>query len=248
MLIHKDDLSLQIMSVIRVNHDGGRFSVAARPYAALSIRLFGRGNFEVGGEHLSSEAGDILFIPANTPYEAEYTVTEMIVVHLTGCNYYTPEVISAKNPSVAESHFEKMLTAWEEKRSVNYVKSKIYALLDALARENSTAPEGHALTRCIEYMDAHFSECGVNIDSICRATYVCRSTMQRQFKSRLGTSPQQYLTRLRLEHALTLLAVERLPVSDAARASGFSDEKYFSRAFKRRYGFSPSEARRSMML
>lgn len=67
------------------------------------------------------------------------------------------------------------------------------------------------------------------------------SSLQRAFNKYLRVSPEQYLIRLRMNHALNLLTMNELSVKEIAFACGFTDEKYFSRAFKKKYGYSPSQ-------
>ncbi|MBD8042629.1 helix-turn-helix domain-containing protein [Arthrobacter sp. Sa2BUA2] len=55
-----------------------------------------------------------------------------------------------------------------------------------------------------------------------------------------GTSPAAEIRRARLEHARTLLA-QGSAVQTACLASGFQDPGTFSRAFRQRYGVSPSQ-------
>jgi AraC-like DNA-binding protein len=43
-----------------------------------------------------------------------------------------------------------------------------------------------------------------------------------------------------MNRALSLLAQGTLSVGEISDACGFSDEKYFSRAFKKVYGYPPS--------
>ncbi|OGV34354.1 MAG: hypothetical protein A2020_04725 [Lentisphaerae bacterium GWF2_45_14] len=64
--------------------------------------------------------------------------------------------------------------------------------------------------------------------------------VERIFKSCFGVSPLAYLNRLRIERAKGLLSTGRYAVSDAALASGFNDNAYFSRAFRKHTGISPS--------
>lgn len=65
--------------------------------------------------------------------------------------------------------------------------------------------------------------------------------LERVFKSSFGLSPLAYLNRLRIERAKSLMASGRYTVADAASAAGFNDAAYFSRAFRKHSGFSPSE-------
>ena len=249
MLTGFDHLTFQILYAFRTRHSDGFFRVPARAYAALSFRLSGTGRFWADGRELTVQCGDILYIPANMPYEVEYSSTEMIVVHLTDCNYPHAEVITPRSPLVLQAAFEELLSKWDERHAPFLAKSQIYALLDLLATEQRLAPdqtEQALLSRCIDYMKEHFSNASINVANVCNATYVCRSTLQRAFHKHLGTSPGQYLSNLRLNHAMHLLG-QGSNVKEAALASGFADEKYFSRVFKTTYGFPPSQIRKESL-
>ena len=58
----------------------------------------------------------------------------------------------------------------------------------------------------------------------------------------------QYTIKRRMGKAIRLLSKNRLSVKEIAGLCGFSDEKYFSRAFKRMYGYPPSKLREGIIL
>jgi AraC family transcriptional regulator, arabinose operon regulatory protein len=60
-----------------------------------------------------------------------------------------------------------------------------------------------------------------------------------------GFSPIDFVIRLRIQHAATLLATSTMPIADIAPECGFDDPYYFSRSFSRVMGFSPREYRQS---
>ena len=66
------------------------------------------------------------------------------------------------------------------------------------------------------------------------------------FKKRYHCTPIQYLTKLRLAFACNLLEVygETMKINEVAYASGFNDELYFSRCFKKHIGKTPKEYRK----
>ena len=92
MIYNFDNLTFQILTIDRFNHHEGLFNVKARPYSALSLRLAGTGDFKIGGKSYNTKPGDILFLPADTPYEVEYSVSESIVANLENCNYSEAEI------------------------------------------------------------------------------------------------------------------------------------------------------------
>jgi AraC-like DNA-binding protein len=65
--------------------------------------------------------------------------------------------------------------------------------------------------------------------------YVCR-----QFKKAFGVTPKSYVARVRLERARALLTTAGFSVKQVAYDMGYSDPAAFSRAYKQRYGVSPS--------
>ena len=61
----------------------------------------------------------------------------------------------------------------------------------------------------------------------------------RIFREGVGVPPVEYINRVRLHHALALLAETNLPVSEVAGRSGFFSMQYFYRIFRETLGNSP---------
>lgn len=59
------------------------------------------------------------------------------------------------------------------------------------------------------------------------------------FRKQTGMTVTQYLNRMRIELAKRLLINENVSIKEAAYSSGFQDEKYFMRIFKRQEGMTP---------
>ena len=243
MIYNYEQLSFQILTIDRFFHKEGVFDVKARPYAALSLRTKGTGTFTIRGKRFITTPGDVIFIPADTPYEVEYSVSESIVANLHLCNYAEAESFDFDEHSETSLLFEKMLDEWNGRHSVNRAKADIYDILEAIERCKENALENVAFSACLHYIKTHFCDSALDIGRVCEAGFLSTSSLQRAFLQHFGTSPMQYVIKLRMEKALGLLAENRLSVKEIALLCGFSDEKYFSRAFRQKYGYPPTRLR-----
>lgn len=74
------------------------------------------------------------------------------------------------------------------------------------------------------------------------AEKACLSERQltRLFKSHLGSSPSQYVRKLRLERARDLLSQSQASLTNVATKVGFNNYDSFRRAFSQYFGVSPS--------
>ena len=248
MIYNFDDLSFQILTIDRFIHREGVFDVKERPYAAISYRVSGVGEFEIMNRRFVTSPGDIIFIPANASYRVKYTASESIVVHLTDCNYSIPEVAKVENQVSMEIRFMKLLESWEERHSANLAKSQVYDILQKLESNESKHPANSVFSNCIRYVEENFCDPELDIQKISEHEYISPSSLQRAFRHYYAMSPKQYLIKLRLSRAIELLAEGELSVKQVALACGFADEKYFSRVFSKRYGYPPSHFYRKLFL
>lgn len=69
-------------------------------------------------------------------------------------------------------------------------------------------------------------------------------SFRKAFKAKVGTSPMQYLRRIRAEQAKLLLKTTDWKHYAIAREIGYKNEVTFSRFFKKQAGMTPKEYRR----
>jgi transcriptional regulator GlxA family with amidase domain len=72
--------------------------------------------------------------------------------------------------------------------------------------------------------------------------YVTPEHINAMFKKELGISPTQFVHRERVLLANRLMLTEGLSVKEAAARTGFCDQFYFSKVFKKVMGVPPSRA------
>ena len=89
-------------------------------------------------------------------------------------------------------------------------------------------------------IDEHISDSEYSIGELCRDIGMSRTTVYNKIKALTGESIVEYIRTVRLTRGKELLATGEYPVSTVAYMVGFSDPKYFSSSFKRKFGVSPS--------
>ena len=63
------------------------------------------------------------------------------------------------------------------------------------------------------------------------------------FKEEMGENLSNYLNRMRVEKAASMLITTDLPISDVAAACGFEDQSWFSKIFRNNTGLTPGKYR-----
>ncbi len=94
----------------------------------------------------------------------------------------------------------------------------------------------------ISYISQHYPE-NLKIKELANFVGINRSYLASSFKKATGYSPKEYLLRLRMEKAKSLLETTQMPISSISGSVGYEDPLAFSRIFKRYSGLSPTDYR-----
>jgi|GEM_PF-363515 len=82
----------------------------------------------------------------------------------------------------------------------------------------------------------------LNMVAIVKKLNTSQSTLNRLIKKEFGVTANNYLLHRKLEKAKLMIATNaRIPIKEVARILGFSSVSYFSKTFKERFQYTPSE-------
>ena len=83
----------------------------------------------------------------------------------------------------------------------------------------------------------------LSLQEIAEASGLSAPYFSTVFKEEMGENLSNYLNRLRVEKAATMLITTDVPISGVAFACGFEDQSWFSKIFKNNTGFTPGKYR-----
>lgn len=95
------------------------------------------------------------------------------------------------------------------------------------------------LEKAIRWLTYQYAQ-PISLTQMAQSLGYHRTHLSKLFRQRTGLSPMQYLMKIRMERAKSLL-LQPLTIQQVASSVGFHDPLYFSKQFKKWYGVPPSE-------
>lgn len=99
--------------------------------------------------------------------------------------------------------------------------------------------------KAMQYIQARFMDAGLSMDDVAEAVHLSAGHFSTIFKQEVGQTFTDYLIQIRMERAKELIMNSGIKVYEIAAMSGYDNVPYFSTAFKRYTGYSPSEFKKS---
>ncbi|WP_207436353.1 hybrid sensor histidine kinase/response regulator transcription factor [Sabulibacter ruber] len=102
------------------------------------------------------------------------------------------------------------------------------------------SPDQAFMAELTAILDANLDNEELGAEFISRQIGISHSVVYKKIKSLTGLSLVEFVRDYRLKRAAQLLKDYELPVTDVCYKVGFSDRRYFSQMFKKKFGVSPS--------
>ncbi|MEK8129993.1 ABC transporter substrate-binding protein [Paenibacillus filicis] len=138
----------------------------------------------------------------------------------------------------------RMSGEWERPDALQklHVKTLFYQfvheVLGHLHRQGTAVLRPDPVAQAVRYIHDHFRT-PVTLEALADILDCNSRQLLRMFKSRMKTSPIDYLIRVRMDKAKELLLGTDLTLKEIAEHVGYPDSYYFSRMFKKYEGVSP---------
>lgn len=143
--------------------------------------------------------------------------------------------------------FSGVIRSFHNPTMEKFAKSFLFELLYCLS-EGMTMAENDKnqdiIQPILSYINISYNK-KITLEELAKKAGYSKSRFSHIFSSVTGTTPIKYQNEIRLKTACELLSATLLSITDISISCGFEDPLYFSRLFKRKYGISPTEFRRT---
>lgn len=234
-------------------------------YYLIHYVVSGKGQFSCRGKSYFLSAGTSFVIfpgelvkyvsDSDEPWKYRWVAMKGTKVkHLFNSLDITPDhpVRISETPKRTQVLFAKIMKVLQQADAATDLEATGYLnlLLADFTRQNAKnrlalqEQKSHAqiqVEQAIRWLTLQHSQ-PVTIDEMAQSLGYHRTYLAKIFKQQTGMSPKDYLHRVRMERALQLLG-KPLTIKEVASSVGFNDALYFSKQFKKWYGYSPTEYR-----
>jgi len=168
---------------------------------------------------------------------------EIIIIIVTGYGKF-----EYAKEAIANQVFAYILKPVRETEFHSAIQSALDCLEGRGTGKNETEKERSSENQIVNYIADHLSDTDLGINSICDHFHISSSSLARLMKKQTGSTFTDYLTKLRMKTAIHLLENHKeLSIKEVSSRSGFSNQHYFSRAFKNFTGMSPKKYKESII-
>jgi AraC family transcriptional regulator len=111
---------------------------------------------------------------------------------------------------------------------------------------NSFSVYKERINKALDFINDHLDG-EIHLEDVAKSAFFSSFHFHRIFTSFIGETPDDYIRRLRLEKSARLIQSRKeLSITDIAFICGFSTSSLFSRNFRKHFGISPLEWKKSM--
>lgn len=218
-----------------------------------------------GHEKMRIEAGDIVLLPPNMLHEFSKDRQDCTFL----CIQFSPSVFGISTGRIPDDielkhHLSKEDDVWVRRTALEIARAYFYRgdlyelscfgwcglllhrLLTVLPHHEMTAEEAAELDRknarlmrLVRFVDENFMH-KIRLSDFAAQEGCSTSYLSRFIRDTMNQTFQDYVNSVRFNHACKLISAGQDTMLSVSAQSGFSDYRYFSRAFQKAYGMTPA--------
>ena len=154
-------------------------------------------------------------------------------------------IASEVDSSYRNESFENAFSVFSRENDMSNLENYVLRICSecaAFVLEASSRLENPIIEKASAFIMDHLSE-NISLEDTAQAVNVSSFYLSKLFKEEKNVNYVTYVTDARMEKARSLLKNHEMSIKEISAAVGFNDQNYFSRAFRNKFGMTPTEFR-----
>ncbi len=213
----------------------------------LALFLGGERTFSFDNKKIKVDGNTIVYFPKGS----NYTIHEKTPSDCYAINFEMPDGASFKPFSFKVKTFNLYIESFKRaqkmqtRKSAGYIskiKSELYNIIYNMQAEYTIPYTSYAIIEpAINYIHSNYYKENISVSHLASLCNISTVHLRNTFTKKFAMSPIRYINNLRMTRAKELLSSQFYTVSKVCFLSGYNDESYFCREFKKCFNITPSE-------
>ncbi len=228
-------------------------------YAPIYTRLYyvisGEASITTAEGTLLLTAGNWYLLPAGCTFDyACEGKMEHLFFHIKLSDFDETDLLRSTKLPLSLPLNEEKCEVWlnclsgEDMVSGLELRHRVYDILfrfiDTYSIDIHSDDYSPCIFRALQFIKQNLS-IQLTVAEISQNVFVSKSTLSKYFQKELSFSVKEYVEDTVMAEAMQLLSKTKLPILTVSERLGFSDQCYFSKCFKKKFGKSPREFRKN---
>lgn len=216
------------------------------------FKISGASQYEFGNKTILLKEGEMIYIPKGSSYTVRRTTNEdsqfvALCFDATIKNteprlYPIHHFTDIKHICTNLVHLWLFRSLSDEYKCISIFYDILSGICEADKKEYRSSRQCKIIEPAVDYLKAHIFDSSLKAHELHLFCGISDTYFRKIFISQFGTSPQKYIINKRLTQAKTIIDNGDFnTISDVAASVGYEDALYFSRAFRNKYGVSPTK-------
>jgi AraC-like DNA-binding protein len=211
------------------------------------LTLSGEGVFKINGKSKTLKQGDLIFYKKGIPCSYSPITEDWHTCFISFNGNSADKLLSYYGFGDANLFNDDFLSEMllnicrSADKSIN--EEKLSELLYGFINETGSSIlnifRPKPLVKALRHINNNYTNPSLTINEIVEVSGTSTTKLFKMFKQMENTSPAQYVTNIRMNHAKNLLLTTNYMVNDVAKTVGYETANYFSSAFRHHVGMSP---------
>ena len=213
----------------------------------LAIFLGGERIFYFDCKKIRVEENTIVYFPKGS----NYTIKEKTPFDCYAINFEMPDGVCFEPFSFKVKNINSYLESFKNaqkmqtRKSAGYVskiKAELYSIIYNMQTEyNIPYTKTAIIEPAINYIHLNYYKENISIEKLASLCGISTVHLRNTFIKKFACSPIKYINNLKMTRAKELLSSQFYTASEVCFLSGYNNESYFTREFKKHFGISPGE-------